>query len=73
MRELGRKGFGIDALRIHRDVGGHNSGVMQIVFENLLTNQEGTYHERTKQVTRKSIGTRIFRKRAVFLSGTADS
>ena len=73
VRELGRKGFRIDLLKIHRDVGGHNSGIMQIVFENLLTNQEGTYHEGTKQVTRKSIGTRVFRKRAVFFSGIADS
>ena len=49
VRELGRKGFGIEPLRIHRDVGGHNSGVMQIVFDNLLTNQVGEENEQSER------------------------
>lgn len=40
IKEMGRKGQGFDPLKLHPDTGGHNPGIMQIVFDNLLKHQE---------------------------------
>ena len=50
IRELGRKGHGIDPLKLHPDTGGHNPGIMRMVFDNLLKNQAG---EEDEQFERK--------------------
>ena len=49
VRELGRKGHGIDPLKLHPYTGEHNPGIMQIVFDNLLKNKAGEGNEQSRR------------------------
>ena len=53
IRELGRKGHGMNPLKMHPDAGGHNPGIMKIVFDNLLKNQEGEENEQFERKVAK--------------------
>jgi len=52
IRELGRRGRGIDPLKLHLYIGVHNPGLVRIVFDNLLKHQEGVQDE---QFQRKAV------------------
>ena len=61
IRELGKKGHGIDPLKIHPGTGGHNPGIMRIVLDSLLKNQEGVQNEQSRRNFERSIDRSIGR------------
>ena len=55
IRELGRRGRGIDPLKLHPDTGEHNPGLINLIFDNLLINQEGVQNEQSRRDFKRSI------------------